>query len=235
MLALCAMPMLWADVCDGLPSGPPKSPRELPHEPLSFALTVKSGGPAFRITVRPMWQRKGERVIMVDNHSGDIEVARCQDGKMLQVLPLVSDYPLEAYSFHADDINFDGYLDFSVVREFAASSGDRRSYWIYDPGSQLFVENEVTRELAEWWGFTDFDAAKHEVVRRYSGFMRGCPGTTVGDEERYLVDNNRLRLRHKQETRREAEWCTVTDSEMTGGVMRVTGVRRFDLQGQPVK
>jgi len=235
MLALAVIPALCADVCDGLPSGPPKQPRELPHEALSFALQVKSGGPAFRITVRPVWQRKGERVIIVDSHSGDVEVARCADGKLLQVLPIVTDYLIDAYSFHADDINFDGYLDFSVVREFAASSGDRRSYWTYDPGSQLFVENEVTRELGEWWGFTDFDPAKHEITRRYFGFMRGCAGTSVGEEERYLVEDQRLRLIHKQEIRREAQSCTVTDSDLVGGVMQVTEVRRFDLEGQPIK
>ncbi len=235
MFALFGIPALWADVCEGLPTGPPKQSRELPHEALSFALRVKSDGPAFRITVRPMWQRQGERVILVDNHSGEVEVARCEDGKRLQLLPIVTDYLIDAYSFHTDDINFDGYLDFSVVREFAASSGYRRSYWVYDPGSKLFVESEMTRELGEWWGFADFDPAKHEITKRYFGFMRGCPGTSVGDEERYLVDDKRLLLIHKQEIRREAESCTVTDSDLVGGVMRVTEVRRFDLQGQPMK
>lgn len=235
MLVLCGIPTLGADVCSGLPTSPPKQSLELPREPVSFALLVKSGGPAFRITVRPMWQRKGERVIIVDGHSGEVEVARCADGKPLQLLPIVTDFPINGYTFHADDINFDGYLDFSVVREFAASSGFLRSYWVYDPGPQLFVESELTRELGEWWGFTDFNAAKHEITRRYFGLMRGCPATGEGEEERYFVDNDRLALIHKREVRHDVQSCTVTDSDLVGGVMRVTGVRRFDLQGQPVK
>jgi hypothetical protein len=65
--------------------------------------------------------------------------------------------------------------------------------------------------------------------------MMGCPGTGEGREERYRVNNNRLLLVHKQDFEREPQSCTVTEWDMTGGTMRVTKVRRFDAQGQPVK
>ena len=57
VLALCGMPALWADVCGGLPTGVPKWASAGPHpqddlHPVSFQLSVKQGGPAFRITVR---------------------------------------------------------------------------------------------------------------------------------------------------------------------------------------
>jgi hypothetical protein len=106
------MPALWADVCGGLPTGDPKALNfwggtdKLPP-PASFQLSVKRGGPAFRITVRPLafdYKRNGVAV-----HAGDIEVARCQDGKQLQVLPILAWQPINfGASFHADDINFDG-------------------------------------------------------------------------------------------------------------------------------
>jgi hypothetical protein len=81
--------MLWADVCDGLATGPPKGADLFgSNEPLSFELSVKPGGAAFRITVRPTWQLKGGREIIDETHAGDIEVARCQDGRPLQVLPI---------------------------------------------------------------------------------------------------------------------------------------------------
>ena len=123
MLALCGMPALWADVCDGLPAGPPKDSKLFgSNEPLSFKLSVKSGGTAFRITVRPLWQIKADHEIIDETRAGEIEVARCQDGKQLQVLPIAADQPISFGStFHADDINFDGYLDFSVVTEFSGS------------------------------------------------------------------------------------------------------------------
>src|SRR5580693_6180308 len=150
MLALCLMPALWADVCNGLPSSPPKGAELFgSNEPLSFKLSVKSGGTAFRITVRPIWQIKADREIVDETRAGEFEVARCQDGKQLQVLPIAADQPISfGATFHAEDINFDGYLDFSVLTEFSAKSGSR-SYWVYDPASGLFVENDLTRELSE--------------------------------------------------------------------------------------
>jgi len=237
MLVLCAMPALWADVCDGLRPGPPEGAALYgSNQPLSFKLSLKSGGAAFRITVRPIWQIRGGHVIIDVARAGEIEVARCQDGKRLQVLSIAADQPMNFGStFHADDINFDGYPDFSVVSEFAASSGFRRSYWVYDPGPQIFVQNELTHELADWWGFIDVDPTKHEITRRYFGAMLGCPNTGEGRKERYHVNNNRLLLVHKQDFERERQPCTVTESDLIDGTMRVTRVRRFDAQGQPVK
>jgi hypothetical protein len=149
MLALCAMPTLRADVCDGLPAGPPKgSALTGSNKPLSFKLSVKSGGTAFRITVRPIWQITADHEIIDETRAGEIEVARCKDGKQLQVLPIAADQSISFGStFHADDINFDGYLDFSVVTEFSGANGDIRSYWVYDPGTGIFVQNEFTHEL----------------------------------------------------------------------------------------
>ena len=252
MLALCVMPALWADVCDGLPSSPPKGAELFgSNEPLSFKLSVKSGGAAFRITVRPIWQIKADHVIIDETRAGEIEVARCEDGKQLQVLPLTADQEISFGStFHADDINFDGYLDFSVVTELAGTFGDIRSYWVYEPGTGIFIQNEFTRELrcgslavtSKYGGacqvaaFIDFDPEKREIGRRYfGGAMGGCPDTDQGKRERYHVVNNRLLLIHKQDFEREPEPCTVTEWDLIGGTMRVTNVRRYDAHGQPVK
>jgi hypothetical protein len=189
-------------------------------------LSVKSGGPAFRITVRPLWQIKAGREIIDEARAGEIEVARCQDGKQLQVLPIAADQPLRfSYSFQAEDLNFDGYLDFSVETEFSGTGGEIRSYWVYDPRSGIFIQNEFTHELrcgsaavnteppsgigdtaSEIGGacmvaaFIDFDPEKREIGRRYfGGAMGGCPNTGEGKGERYRVVNNRLILIHTQE------------------------------------
>ena len=269
MLALCVIPALWANVCDGLPAGPPKDSKLFgSNKPLSFKLSVKSGGAAFRITVRPLWQIKADQEIIDETRAGDIEVARCQDGKRLQVLPIAADQEISFGStFHAEDINFDGYLDFSVVTEFSGANGDIRSYWVYDPGTGIFIQNEFTRELrcgsaavtSKYGGaegkstnygdsigeltraclgaaFIDFVPEKREIGRRYfDGAMGGCPNTSQGKGERYRVVNNRLLLIHKQDFELEPEPCTVTEWDLIGGTMRVTKVRRYDAQGQPVK
>ncbi len=252
LLALCGMTALGADVCDGLPSGQPRwwdnsNIYADPPQTLSFRLSVKPGGPAFRITVRPFSHeifkgrpQNGSEFI----HAGDIEVARCQDGKQLQLLPIMAWQPLDfAPTFHAEDINFAGYLDFFVLTEYAAG-WVRRSYWVYDPGSGLFVQNELTRVLREgclgeaWHGACqadfEFDPQQHEIVTYY---MHGCPGDQR-EGDRYRVENNRLVLVHKEAVAYAATtdraYCTLTISDLVDGTLRVTAVRRFDFHGQPV-
>ena len=245
-LALCGMSALWAGACDGLPTGFPEG-SEFPDlfsdipQTLSFQLSVKHGGPAFRITVRPGWQHNGDyekpwRHDGVFVHAGDIEVARCQDGKRLQLLPLMAWQPLNfGLTFHADDINFDGYLDFSVLTEYAGSYYGRSS-WVYDRGSGLFVQNELTQALGENWrgSIINFDPKKHEIGT--SLLMPGCP---VLEGDRYRVKKNRPILIHKEEITQQGGLprfnCTVTVSDLIGGTMRVTGARRFDAPEQPVK
>ena len=261
LLALFGMSALWADVCGSLPTGPSKGLEYWPDlaednpPPLSFHLSVKHGGPAFRITVRPVsfysWRHNG---VNDDQpwfhhgvvHAGDIEVARCQDGQRLQSLPIEAQQPINfGRSFHAEDVNFDGYLDFSVLTEFA-SKFRSRSYWVYDPGSGLFVENEVTRELgenclgSEWHGgcwkaaYIDFDQNKREISTRYILGFAVCPiSSTDFSGDRYRVKDNRLILIHKEEI--TSDNCTVTYSDLIGGTMHVTQVLRFDARGHRLK
>ena len=72
--------------------------------------------------------------------------------------------------------------------------------------------------------------------------MGGCPNTGEGKAERYRVVNNRLILIHRQDFEFDlsrlpnpTRSCTVTEWDLIGGAMRVTKVRRYDAQGQPVK
>jgi hypothetical protein len=239
------MPALCADVCGGLPTGDSKALNfwgatdKLPP-PASFQLSVKRGGPAFRITVRPLaFDLKGNGIAV---HAGDIEVARCQDGKQLQVLPILAWQPIDfGASFHADDINFDGYLDFSVLTEFASKFGSR-SYWVYDPGSRLFVENELARKLgenclgSEWHGGCwkasqiDIDQNKREIRTYY--IPPFCPCSPTGySGDRYGVKNNRLILVHKEELAEDS--CKLTYSDLVGGTMRVTEIWHFEPHVQP--
>jgi hypothetical protein len=242
VLALCGMSALWADVCGGLPTGG-SGDRFLESTPstLAFRISVRPGGPAFRITVGAFLHELADRPI----HAGDIEVARCQDGKRLQLLPILSDQPLNfGASFHAEDINFDGYLDFSIVTdpEVCAGCVASRSYWVYDPGSGLFVQNELTSGLGGLEvSDIDFDPKKHEVSTTAAVCAScGCPGMQGGEVDRYRVENNRLILIHKQDPVRTTNqdgaflFCTVTESDVIGGTMHVTSVRRFDINGRPL-
>ncbi len=149
-------------------------------------------------------------------------------------------------TFHADDINFDGYLDFSVLTDYAASWGSK-SYWVYDPGSGLFVQNELTQELGEncfaeahggcWTSYAiTFDQEKQEISTHHFGM--GNTGCGSG-ADRYRVNNNRLVLVHKEEITQSGPYLPrdyiVTVSDLIGGTMRVTGIRRGKAPEQPVK
>ncbi len=240
VLTLCGMPALWADVCGGLPTGNPDSLKfwggtdKLPP-PVSFQLSVERGGPAFRITVRPVaFDHKGDGITV---HAGDMRwhAARTENGS--RYYPSWRGSPIDfGASFHADDINFDGDLDFSVLTEFAGKFKSR-SYWVYDPGSRLFVENDSTRKLTEnclgteWHGgclkatFLDFNQNKGEIRVDYIPIFAPCSPTGYRGD-RYRVKDNRLILVHKEELTRDN--CTLTYSDLIGGTMRVTEIRRFE-------
>ena len=238
-LAFLGALLLQADVCRGLPSSTGARSDYLDHVagPMSFRLLVKSNGPAFRITVRSLLRRNSDRPV----HAGDIEVARCSDGRRLQLLPIIARQPINfGKTYRASDINFDGCLDFSVLGEFGGAWGSQL-WWVYEPASGRFVENELTRELGQLRnnGY-QIDSEKHAI--EIESLMAGCPQLVT----RYRVENNHLVKVHEEIGKQIIEAsspqrdlpagvpCTVMVSDILAGTMRVTEVRRF-VDGDPVK
>ncbi len=227
-LAWCATLALRADVCGGLPTKPPnKSSYADAPQPLSFRLSVQPGGPAFRITVRP---RLFNKMTNDPVPAGDIEVARCSDGRRLQLLTIMASQSINfPATFTTSDVNFDGYLDFSVLAEYGGTFG-AQSWWIYDPASARFVQNELTRELRKLGnnGY-HLDPKKHEII--IEKLLAVCPSLV----DRYRVEGERLIMVH-QETgfQNSGNVCTVTYSDLAHGTMHETGQQRF-IDGKPVK
>jgi sugar lactone lactonase YvrE len=128
------------------------------------------------------------------------------------LLPIMAGQPIIqpinfAATFSAYDINFDGYLDFSVLAEHGAKYG-QSSIWVYDPGSGLFVQNELTQQLRGWAGWLGFDPKKHEIIVSINRALYmyladpggSCPAAYRALEgDRYRVENNRLILTHKED------------------------------------
>jgi hypothetical protein len=231
---------LCAQVCNGLPSGPGDISK-YSDKPVTtvFQMSVKSGGPVFRITVRPLLYSYQREPVQ----AADIEIASCQDGKHIQVLQIKAWQPINfGATFVAQDINFDGYNDFSVLSEYAAKYGSR-SYWVYDPRSESFTESALTRELSEnclgreWHGgcwkadAINFDSSKREINVHYLIGVGEC-GSPV---DRYRVQGDRLVVVHKEILEMNPEKCTITVSDLTRSRMRVTAVHRFDSMGQPAR
>jgi hypothetical protein len=170
-LTWCVMLTLRGDVCDGLPTRAPDTSSYADEpRPLSFRLSVQPGGPAFRVTVRPrLFETTNDPV-----PAGDIELARCSDGRRLQLLTIVASQPINfAATFTTSDVNFDGYLDFAVLAEFGGTFG-AQSWWIYDPASGGFVQNELTHELRKLGnnGY-HIDPKRHEII--IESLLAVCP------------------------------------------------------------
>jgi hypothetical protein len=201
--------------------------------PLSFRLSVKPGGPEFRITVRPLlFDRQSVDSSFKAVHGGDIVVARCQDGAQLQVLPIMAWQRINfAAAFHAYDINFDGYLDFAVLTEFGATWGSL-SWWVYDPGAGRFIQNEFTSELRKIASNgADVDPKEREITAHHL-----VGGGVCGDlPDRYRIEDNRLIHTHEEEiSEAHGSECTVKLWDLVAGSMVVTGSRRY-VDGKPVE
>jgi hypothetical protein len=147
--------------------------------------------------------------------AGDIEVARCSDGRRLQLLTIMASQPINfPATFATADINFDGYLDFSVLAEFGGTFG-AQAWWIYDPASGRFVQNELTRELRKLGnnGY-HIDPKKHEIV--IESLLAICPSLV----DRYRLEGDRLVMIHHETGFQNSESvCTVTYSDLAHGTM----------------
>lgn len=226
-LAWCVTLALRGDVCGGLPTGPPDTSSYVDApRPLSFRLSVKPGGPAFRITVR-------NRLFKMTNDlvpAGEIEVAQCSDGRRLQLLTIMASQPINfSATFTTSDVDFDGYLDFSVLAEYGGTFG-AQSWWLYDPASGRFVQNELTRELRKLGnnGY-HLDPRKHEII--IESLLANCPSLV----DRYHLEGDHLVMLHHETGFQNSETvCTVTYSDLTHGAMHETGQLRF-IDGKPVK
>ena len=221
---------LAANVCEAVAEAPhlekffPQKGSDLglwdPPRPASrsFRLQVKVGGPSFLITVRSFVVKPTANQ---SARAGEIEVARCRDGKRVQILPILAGRSFGfGNNFRTCDIYFDGYLDLSVVVEVAATYA-KQSWWIYDPTRGQFVENDLTRGLGEVTsnGYR-VDEKKRELVAHH--LMYDCPALVT----RYRIEASRLVMIHWEEAFQGDE-CVVTYHDLVDGRMKVTGKGRF--------
>jgi hypothetical protein len=154
------------------------------------------------------------------SRAGEIEIARCEDGQRLQTLPIMASQEIGWQNLRAFDINFDGYLDLSMLVEVGSTYGSQ-AWWLYDPVSRQFVQNHLTRQLAALRSNEyRVDRKKHEIA--VSNIRASCPSLTT----RYRVEANRLVMIHA-ETFVQGTPCTVTFFDRVDGRMKVTAVRRY--------
>jgi hypothetical protein len=228
-LLICTILANAANVCRVLPPVPHMSNRfpddgidghaSVGGNPISryFRLTAKAGAPELRITVRGFPFPNGATDSV---RTGEIKIAGCEDGQRLQILPIMTSQEIGSQNLRAFDINFDGYLDLSMLVEVGSTYGSQ-AWWLYDPASRRFVRNHLTRQLA---GLRSneyrVNHKKHEIA--VSNIRASYPSLTT----RYHVEANQLVMLH-EETFVQGTPCIVTFLDLVNGRMKVTAVRRY--------
>jgi hypothetical protein len=235
-LLMCGTLANAANVCHGVANAPhmlnhfpddeiEKHPSVADH-PISrsFRLSLKADGPEFLVTIRsvPLPDQPTHPV-----RTGEIIIARCEDGTGRQTLPVMGWQAIGVGNLRTFDINFDGYLDLSILMEVGSTYGSQL-WWIYDPASGKFVQNHLTRELSNIRsnGYS-IDTRKHEIA--FSNLRADCPSLTT----RCRIEPPGLLTVH-EETAVQGVPCIVTFLDRVNGTMKVTAVRRF-IDDKPVK
>jgi hypothetical protein len=158
------------------------------------------------------------------HHVGRIEISR-PASEILQTVEVKSNWDDSVCRFFdAKDVNFDGYLDISVVRE-GAGTWASRDYYLFDPQSGRFISNGLTRDLGEVKdNALSVDWKTREI--RASFMFSLCGGTDI-----YKIENGRLlRVQEDQVTvDRVANQCVETVRLRVNGEWKVVRVETTKL------
>jgi hypothetical protein len=162
---------------------------------------------------------------------GWIRVFSCETGAWVQSLEIESSSSPEQFLrwFEARGVNFDGYLDIAVVREFGAKWG-RQTWWVFSPALGKFVSDEFTKALGQVSanGLV-LDAARRDIIAGHLTSLTGCGAT----RDIYHVEQGRLVPIHKEDISLRPDGCTLTARDRVNGQMQVTKVQHFPPYREP--
>jgi hypothetical protein len=191
-------------------------------EAISLQIQISSQLAPYRFTLIP------EPAAAVDenlHHVGRIEISKPGADAILQTIEVKSNWNDSVCRlFDAKDVNFDGYLDISVVRE-GAGTWASRDYYLFDPQSGRFITNDVTHDLDELKdNGISVDWKEHEI--RASFMVSLCGGMDV-----YRIENGRLVKVEEDTVRIDAErhQCETTVRRRIDGEWKVLRVERKTL------
>lgn len=213
--------------CAGLPSfGSTDSlnQADLQVENKDLRVRVSERGPELRLRLEPDpgWKSATANAIQ---RTGWIRIFSCDTGALLQSLEAESMGDPEHFLrlFEVKDVNFDGYLDLAVLREYGAKWGSQ-TWWVFSPVSGTFISNDFTKALGQVSanGLT-LDAGRHDIIAPHLTTLTGCGGT----QDIYHVEDGRLELIHKEDTHVGPDGCTLTARDRVNGQMQVTKVQQF--------
>jgi hypothetical protein len=153
-----------------------------------------------------------------DRHNiGRIEISRGSARSILQTIEVQSyaDASWLTQSFRAEDINFDGYLDISVLDDHGAKWGSF-NYWLFDERTGHFIVNSLARELRRLkFNEKRIDQEAKEI--RISNLIAGC----ADDKRAYRVVRGHLILMRAEEHEAREGSCRETTKKRIKGKLKV--------------
>jgi len=192
---------------------------------------VNAKGPELHLRLEPdsRWKSTTNRMQRV----GWIRVFSCETGALVQSLEAETLADPENFIrfFKVEDVNFDGYLDVAVLREFGAKWGSQ-TWWVFSPRSGKFISNDFTKALGEVMANgLELDRGRHNIIAPHLTDLTGCGAT----EDIYHIEpSGRLMLIHKEDIgARPDGCCTLTTWDRVKGQMQVTKVQQFPPYREP--
>jgi hypothetical protein len=181
---------------------------EGPHE-RTLRAELRAGDPktltVVRLVIEPDangWVRNARiEVTPVARAASD---GRTRAPQVVTLGPLLADRALVMSSFELLDVDFDGFLDVRVLRDFGAKWA-RHAYRAFDPRTGMFVDTDVSRQLEHFANVT--------VLNEEKRIESESLGPAAPSWTRYLVAGRRLQAERS---------CTFVPSEgMPGGTLVV--------------
>jgi hypothetical protein len=217
-----------ATPCAGFRSFGPNdslSTAEMRVENTDLRVRVSANGPDVRLRLEPAAYPEPESNAV--HTVGWIRVFSCESGGLLQSLQVgSSDNPKRfLQSFEVKDVNFDGYLDISVIREGGAK-WVRQTWWMFSPALGRFVSDAFSKQLGEVsHNGLELDSARQNVTARHLTDLSGCGPT----KDIYHVEGGGLLLIHQEAISFPggAPGCTLTTSDRMNGRLRIKKIQHF--------
>ena len=200
--------------CSGGPTG---------LEPIMMRVSISPTLPPyqFKLTIQSLAARPGEIHAV-----GKIEISIPPSGTVVQTIEANSiwDWGLCQF-FTAADVNFDGYLVISFVRDGGAKWASRE-YYIFEPLSGRYISNALTQDLAKVKeNGISFDSQTHEIRAAFMG-----PWPCAGGLNIYRIQEGRLNEVQKEKVEPSGGQCIRETRRWVNGRWSVTVLKQPRLQ-----
>ena len=203
--------------CSGGPTG---------LEPIMMRVSISPTLPPyqFKLTIQSLAARPGEIHAV-----GKIEISIPPSGTVVQTIEANSiwDWGLCQF-FTAADVNFDGYLVISFVRDGGAKWASRE-YYIFEPLSGRYISNALTQDLAKVKeNGISFDSQTHEIRAAFMG-----PWPCAGGLNIYRIQEGRLNEVQQETVTPSNGQCIRETKRWVNEGWSVTVIKEPELRSAP--